>query len=171
MTPAPSWVWGVDVAVARLDFSFIDENGAFQVNHLVVDPALKGAARLAALFNSTYDFAGNVARCFPPLIVYVEQPTGAHSNPALDHATGVARASIYRALSGVFKYPVSVELVAVSSWKKLVLGSGSADKAQVAEWAAELGYSGVQDGADALGIGACAALELGRPGPSHPIVH
>jgi hypothetical protein len=169
--PDPAWVWGVDVAVERLDFAFIHRSGAYQINHVAVPPNLKGAARLASLYTCVGQFA-HVMRAFcPPLIVYVERPTGQHPNPALDHAAGVAQASIYDALAAYWPFPVDVQLVAIADWKKKIGLSGNAGKPEVAAWAAERGYEGRQDGADALGVAACAALECGHgPGPTH-IVH
>lgn len=170
--PDPAWVWGVDVASERLDLAFVHRGGAFQINHVAVPPKLKGAARLAALHACVGQFT-HVMRAFcPPLIVYVERPTGQHPNPALDHAAGVAQAAIYDALYGYYPHPVDVQLVAISDWKKKIGLSGNAGKPEVAAWAAALGWGGCQDGADALGVAACAALECGHGnGPTHLIHH
>lgn len=170
MTLQPEWVWGVDVAAGRIDLGLVRHDGAYRTDSMRVDPKLKGAARLAELYGLTRDYARFVAQAYPPLIVYVERPTGAFPNPALDHAAGVVQAALYEGLSSTFTYPVDVQLVAVSDWKKRVLGAGNASKQDIAQWATEVGYRGCQDGADALGIAACAAKECNfGPGPIHPL--
>lgn len=167
----PEWVWGVDVAAQRLDLAFVHQDGAFQTNAVDVT-ALRGSARLARLFHSTRSFAESAARHFPPLIVYVERPTGRHPNPALDHAAGVAQAAIYDGLSAVYSFPVDVQLVAVKDWRKIVLGNGNATKDDALAWARPLGYQGDHNGAEALGVAACAAIECNfGPGPQHPVIY
>lgn len=168
---SPDWIWGVDVAAGRLDLAFVHRDGQFQTNG-VATVETTGARRLAELFHRTRSFAKVLAAEFPPLIVYVERPTGAHPNPPLDHATGVAQAALYDGLSDVFAFPVDVQLVPVSTWKKAIIGNGNAGKHQVAQWAAAKGYSGPQDGADALAIAAFAALECNfGAGPLHPVTY
>lgn len=165
----PAWVWGVDLSASRFDFAFVHQDGSYQHN-AVECPAHTGAARLAQLFQTTRMFARAVAEHFPPLIVYVERPTGQHPNPALDHAAGVAQAAIYDGLSTVYRFPVDVQLVAVKDWRKKVLDNGNASKDDVLEWALARGYKGGDHNvADALGVAACAAQECSfGPGPLHP---
>ena len=170
---SPAWVWGVDVAVARLDIAFVNQDGSWQTNAVQVDEKLKGAARLSRLYDSTRQFARACGGHFPPLIVYLERPTGQFPNPPLDHACGIARAALYEGLSGIYPFPVDIELVAVKDWRKKILGSGNANKDAALAWAAGVGYDGDRaDPAEALAIAACAAHETGfGPGPLHPIVH
>lgn len=171
MSPTPDWIWGVDIAACRFDLAFVHRDGQYQTNAVACDES-RPAQRLAQLFHSTRTFAKLMAQPFPPLIVYVERPTGAHPNPALDHAAGVAQAAIYDGLSDVFRFPVDVLLVPTSTWKKAVLGHGNATKEAIYAWAAAHGYRGVQDGADALGVAAFAAQECNfGTGPLHPIIH
>ena len=171
MTLQPEWVWGVDVAAGRLDIAMVRKDGAYRVDTIDVGPKLKGAQRLATLHLAASAWTDFLAPAHPPLIVYVERPTGAHPNPALDHACGVAQAALYASLSGIYPHPVGVQLVAVSDWKKRVLGNGNASKQDIAQWAADRGHMGSQDTADALGIAACAAQECDfGPGPLHPLV-
>jgi Holliday junction resolvasome RuvABC endonuclease subunit len=169
VTLQPEWVWGVDVAAGRADVALVHRDGGYHLLEVSVDG--KGAARLAALYHHTRELARSAGVTFPPLIVYVERPTGQHRNPPLDHAAGVIQAALYEGLSTIYPHPVSVELVAVSDWKGKVIGNGNAGKGTVAAWALQRGHRGSQDAADALAIAACAALECGHgPGPLRPIV-
>lgn len=166
----PAYVWGIDVATQRLDFAFVHRDGSYQVNHVALPDTLRGAKRLSAMFASAKQFANLMGHHFPPLIVYVERPTGRHPNPALDHAAGICLAGVYDGLADLNRFPVDVQLVAVKDWRKRVLGNGNASKPDVAAWAARRGYLDRIDGAEALGVAACAALECGHgPGPTHLI--
>ncbi len=153
------WVWGIDVAVERVDVGLVAADGRWQTNSTVLPKRLSGSLRLATLFHQTRTFASALAEHFPPLIVYVENPTGRFPNPPLMMAAGIIRTAIYDGLHQLYAHPVDVEMIAVKDWKKVALGYGNSSKEQVLAWARQLGYEGTQDGADALGIATAAALE------------
>jgi Holliday junction resolvasome RuvABC endonuclease subunit len=90
-------------------------------------------------------------------------------------ACGAVLTGLHYRLVSAFDFPVAIHTVAVSEWKKAVVGNGNAAKELVLTHSRSLGYNGErQDEADALCIAALGCQLLDRPQPSrvrHPPAH
>ena len=162
---AEDYVWGVDLSTKALDVAFVADDGRWQVNSCVFAPCDDKPRRLVEQMRRTERFADAMADHFPPLAVFVELPTGRHPSPWLTMSCGAVLTGLSIALRERYAHPVSIRTIAVSAWKKRVLGNGNASKDAVMAWAQANGYeSDRQDGADALAVAAFGAHECGwRP--------
>lgn len=164
--------WGVDVSVSRVAVAYASREG-LGAARTAPFADLGGGARLGHIWAQTGLCVAELVRDGWPLpgVVWVEQPSGARSNPALSYATGVIQAAVFDTLQRVTGRAVRVETVASASWKKAATGYGRHDKPTrkklgrpvtfedygVAVWARANGYRGVSwDEADALGIAEAA---------------
>jgi Holliday junction resolvasome RuvABC endonuclease subunit len=159
-------VWGVDVSTKSIDVAILCGDGSWQTNAIMVyDQTVatsKHGRRLNIIRERCATTAAAWAQHFPPIAVYVERPTGAHPKPILTMAAGAALMGFEEGLREAFAHPVTCFLVAVSEWKKPIVGNGNASKEMVLARARELGYEGErQDPADALCIAHFGARETG----------
>ena len=152
--------WGVDPSTQRIAISAM---GCVSSHSF---PRTDGLARLADIYDSTVDFAKDMASSFPPGFILVEQPSGQSPNLELVYAVGVIIAALHEAAEGV-----RIETMPPMSWKKLATGRGNLSKTDpetkkpwkdrerygVMRWARQNGYGGSSwDEADALGIAEAA---------------
>lgn len=153
-------VWGIDVATARI--AFASTLGGYTQSVDLEDAA--HPARLSSARRMVRDFAADMAGDHPPLYVWVEAPTGKFVKPSLLHAVGVTIEAVYSALEHRWNFPVTVDMIGVSSWKARSVGRGHATKAEVMEWAKTVGSPANQDEADALGIAFGGLAMMGDQG-------
>ena len=152
--------WGVDPSTQRIAIASGDR---VQTHSF---PRTDGLARLADIYDSTKEFAQDVAYACPPGFILVEQPSGQNPNLELVYAVGVIIAALQEACPGV-----RIETMPPMSWKKLATGRGNLSKINpdtkkvwrdreeygVLKWARANGYQGMSwDEADALGIAEAA---------------
>ena len=159
------WIWGADIG---LDSTAICALRSGADPQLIAPRAGKGTIpeRLDRLMADTELLAGQLCSECPPLMVLVERPTGKFPNPHLGYATAAVILALHRALKDRFPYPVSVVLVTIGDWKKVVLGKGNATKDEVMEWAVQSypHLDGItQDEADALAIASYGLESVGVP--------
>jgi len=149
------FVWGVDVSLSLLAFGFAAvESGDVQVESLVTRTTEREGARLGLLDRQLRIVPGQVADCYPPACIFVEQASGRFRAPQLTYAVGVVQAALYEALG------VPVWSVPSSKWKRSTVGVGNATKPQVRAWVDRLGVEVEgQDEADAVAI-ACAGRAM-----------
>ena len=134
-----------------------------------------GAERLSGTYEATRRFAAELARMYPPGLVWVEQPSGRNMNLPLVYAVGVILAGICDGVNDAIGYRVAVETVPSSSWKLRACGNGAISKPTkqklgravefedyaVARWARLNGYQGwLWDDADAMGVAEAARREV-----------
>lgn len=157
--PDDCWHWGVDLRVGKVVWAAV--KGSRGLLAPVVAPQMPGARRLAWWHAHASDAVLRFAEQAPPASVWVEAPGGRHVHPALMHLTGVVLAATYGALSGLYGWPVAVELIPVATWKKEAVGFGGASKDDVLRWARGRGYQGGDfDEADAFGVATAGALRV-----------
>lgn len=151
------YVWGVDVAVARLAFAFAPMDGSqIQVETLHTGSDAREGQRLGWIDRQVRIYAGRQAgKRWPAACVWVEQPSGRFRNPQLLYTAGVVQAALFEALA------VPVWTIPSSTWKQRTVGKGNASKEQVSAWvtAQGAGFNG-QDEADAYAIGAAGRAML-----------
>ena len=132
---AEDYVWAVDLSTLALDVAFVADDGRWQVNGAVFTPCADKPRRLVEQTERVRTFADAMADHFPPLAVFVELPTGRHPSPWLMMTCGAVLAGLSLALRTRYAHPVTIRTVAVSSWKKQVVGAGNASKEAVLAWA------------------------------------
>jgi Holliday junction resolvasome RuvABC endonuclease subunit len=123
------YVWGVDVATGHLDFAFVgvDHDDVETETLMTNTDALAGEGqRWGWLDRQVRIYVAQVQRRYPPACIFVERPTGARNKTPYEliQASGVTLAALYEGLGGV-----PVFEMAVSSWKKAIIGNGNASKA------------------------------------------
>lgn len=158
MTRLPAdYVWGVDVAVSKVAFGFAALGWTTVESETVhFDRELRGGRRLGLMDRRLRMWARNTAKVFPPVAVFVEQPSGRWRNPELAYAAGVVQAALFEALG--------VEVVTITSgeWKKATVGTGKATKQQVGAWVRRFVDPDVfdEDQCDAVGIAFAGRLRV-----------
>jgi len=146
-------IWGIDVGTARIAFACGAETRTLTI------ASERGARRLALAHDALKAYSLSLARAYPPLCVFVEQPSGQHVNPSLSYMAGVIQSAVYQGLAVLYANPVSVWTITSSEWKALLGLKGNAPKEAVLEWARAHGFKGsTQDEADAFGIAWAGAL-------------
>ncbi len=150
------FVWAVDVAVAHLAFAYAQHpTGPIDTTTLRLDTEFREGERLAMIDRRVRHYAARQAAVYPPAVVWLEQPTGAHPKPALMYAAGVVQAALFAQLA------VPVWTIPPASWKRNSVGHGNATKDQVAAWVYERGgRCDTQDQADAYAIAAAGRAML-----------
>jgi hypothetical protein len=174
-------VWGIDGSTKRLAVGFASE-GRVETRHVDFTPNLWHGARLEDIWTVTRTFVSAWAVQYPPVYVFVEQPSGKSVSPQLSYAIGTIMAATYSALRFVFDFPVEVRTVPSSTWKREATGRGWSPKPATLRWARnEHGFAGdcaclegvsdkckrdnpAHDCADAIGI-AVAGRRLTAPSP------
>lgn len=173
--------WGVDPSTRRVAVAGVSKAPDGSLDRWVQCRPFRrseGAARLSEVYSVTRALVEDLAELLPGF-VFVEQPSGKQENPNLSYAVGVTIAAIHDGLREATGYPVHIETVPSSSWKKRACGRGNIYKPTrkelgrtptfedypVAVWARENGYRGSSfDEADAWGIAEAArrtvALEV-----------
>lgn len=151
-----AFVWGVDVALARLAFGFApDDGGAIEVSTLITRCDATEGERLGLLDRQVRIYARQAAEAFPPTAVWVEQASGRFRAPQLVYAVGVVQAAIFETLH------CPVWSIPSGKWKKVALGRGNATKGEIAAWVAERSSAPAsQDEADAYAIAAAGRAML-----------
>jgi Holliday junction resolvasome RuvABC endonuclease subunit len=141
------YVWGIDPAVSRLAFAFADLDGErVEVETLHVGNDATEGERLGLLDRQVRICARQLAGTYPPVAVWVEQPSGRFRNLTLTYAVGVLQAALFETLA------VPVWTIPSSAWKLRTVGVGNAAKAQVMTWAERVATVDGQDEADAVAI-------------------
>lgn len=141
-------MWGVDVAIAHLAFAYADTTcDDVHVETLITRTSAREGERLGYLDRQVRIYARQIAGVFPPVVVWVEQPSGLSRALQLTYATGVIQAALFEALE------VPVWTIPSSAWKLRTVGRGNASKTQVQAWcdANRLPY-GDEHQADAVAI-------------------
>lgn len=148
------WAWGVDVSTKLVAIGAVASGHAPQWWSMKVPDAatLRGAQRLSSMRSTL--MASMIPLPAPSAIV-VEDPIIARYDFRLVSAMAV----VYEALHARYRCPV-LELRS-GTWKKDVIGCGTAGKLHVMDYARALGYDGrIQDEADALVIAKAAQMRL-----------
>jgi hypothetical protein len=174
--------WGVDGSTKRLAVGFASDTRV-EARHVDFTPDLWHGARLEDIWTTTRTWVAAWAEQFPPVYVFVEQPSGKSVSPQLSYAIGTIMAATYSALRFVFDFPVEVRTVPSSTWKREATGRGWSPKPATLRWARnEHGFDGTcacldtvadkckrdnpaHDLADAIGV-AVAGRRLTAPKPS-----
>lgn len=129
MTVRREWVWAVDLAMSRLAFAFADlASQDVEVETLHIDSEFRDGQRLGLIDRQVRIYAQQVAPTYPPVVVFVEQPSGRFPKPQLSYAAGVVQAALHETLG------CSVLTITSGEWKKQTVGVGNATKAQVGKW-------------------------------------
>lgn len=148
------WLWGVDPSTRRVAIGWVGADQGAAVRDFEVK---RGAARLAHIYQATHDFALELAAERPPLAVWVEQASGARPNLPLMYAVGVIQAAIFAALRPLQAFPLSVDTIPSSTWKKQATGFGRRTPEEYLAWANQNGYAGDDfDCAAAFGVATAA---------------
>lgn len=158
---APTRILGIDPGLNRTGWGVIEseDNRLRHVAHGVVtsDPADALSARLSAL----YAALAKIIVTWKPAEAAVEE-VFMNRNPASTLKLGMARgiALLAPAMTGLAVAEYAANLV-----KKSVVGTGHADKAQIAMMVAMLlpGSNAKADAADALAVAICHAHHRGAP--------
>lgn len=148
------WVWGVDVSTKAIAIACVHGN-RHELRTLTIAAGAKNPPRRAMVAHDTIQtWATSIATTCPPIIVFIELPTGRYPKPELMAMYGVVRMAIYRALHRLYPHPVTIRTITVGDWKKTAIGHGNAGKQHVADWAVyTMGAAPKsQDECDALGI-------------------
>ena len=157
------WVWGADVAKARLGLGFVElHTGAFQTNAVSWrGKSLPLADDLRLADEDTYRFARLMAETFPPATVAVEIPMGMQPEPTLLATFGVVVRALHRALE------LAPWEINVSTWKRCYREEGTdlSKKPNLLPWIQGLGYQidDVDQAAAAAIGGAARKLFYGKP--------
>lgn len=149
-SPEPRFHWGIDPSTQRVAIAW---NGPEL--GVAVKPFRRSrhAERLDNIYEVTYAFAQQLAGMFPPLVVWVEQASGARPNLPLMYSVGVVQAAVFGALKDMWAFPVWVETVPSGTWKKVATGRGNAKPPEYLAWARLNGYQGLDlDEAAAWGV-------------------
>ncbi len=149
---------GVDPSTKRCSIATVSAEGVREVR-TVSFPDIAPPLRLAEIHKGVCDLWSQMNRRIG--VVLVEQPSGKRENPALSYAVGVTVAAL-ASVDGM--WPVNIEMVTSSAWKKVACGYGAIYKPKspggeygVLTWARSVGYTGSSwDEADAMGIVECA---------------
>ncbi|MBL8603050.1 MAG: crossover junction endodeoxyribonuclease RuvC [Myxococcales bacterium] len=160
-TPPPI-VLGIDPGTHRLGWGVVFRRGSKY--HHVAHGVLRAPARaeLPERLRILGDGLERVIADVDPTVVAIEQAfvhLDPHAALVIGHARGVAMFLTARAGKTVFEYPPTVV-------KRAVVGTGRADKAQVAAMIRSiLGLDALppEDAADALGVAVCHAGSLPLP--------
>lgn len=123
------YVWSVDVAMTKLAFGFAALGWeSVEVECLYTGDEHRDGRRLGLIDRQVRIYADQVRCVFPPVTVFVEQPSGKFIKPPLYYAVGVVQAALFETLD--------VEVITITSgeWKKATVGVGNATKAQVGAW-------------------------------------
>lgn len=142
------FIWGVDPALSPMAFAFISLGwSVIEAETLVTHTDAHDGERLGLLDRRLRSYAQQAARAYPPLCVWVEQPSGHWRIPQLSYCVGVAQAALYEILG------VPVWSISSGAWKRRAVWYGAAIKAQVLAWVEGIGV-GVdsEDQADAVAI-------------------
>ncbi len=142
-----TFVWGIDPALSRLAFAFAEvgsERVEVEMLHTGCD-ATEGE-RLGLLDRQVRIVARQFAGSFPPVVVWVEQPSGRFRNLPLTYAVGVVQAAVFEVVG------CPVWTIPSGAWKRRTVGVGNATKAQVMAWSERLAVVDGQDEADAVAI-------------------
>lgn len=151
------YVWGVDVAVSKLAFGFAALGWTtVESEPLHFDRELRGGRRLGLMDRKLRMWARNTATTFPPVAVFVEQPSGRFRNLELAYAAGVVQAALFEALG------VEVLTITSGEWKRAAVGNGKASKPQVGAWVRRRVDGDVfdEDQCDAVGIAFAGRLRV-----------
>lgn len=148
MTP---WRWGIDPSTIRVSV------GAWSGDEWMarsVGVQSTRQSRYALIFRRVLALAQELAWECPPDEIWIEQPSGAFTNPTSGYVVGAIAAAL-----GVARPLTPVFMVPPSTWKLHAIGKGNAGKPDIMAWARSIGYEGeVQDEADALGVAKAALL-------------
>ena len=149
------FVWAVDPGLSRLAVAFADITAmGVAVETLVTRTTEREGARLGLLDRQLRIAGRQWASRFPPVAVWVEQPSGRFTNLQLAYCCGVVQAALFEALA------CPVWSIASSAWKRRTVGVGNATKPQVSAWVERLGVDVVShDEADAVAM-ACAGRAM-----------
>lgn len=148
------FTWGVDVSTKQIALAIVRADG-FTTHTLDVRGKPNSTERLSNAYAGIRDWVREVAQDWPPMVVFVERPTGSMAaNPNLVDMVGVTQLAIHDGLAGLSDFPVLITTIAVAKWKKHGVGHGNASKDQVRDWAMARGISPDASGdeCDALGI-------------------
>lgn len=165
-TPATGqFAWGVDISTKRVAIAaWNGQQAAWTVVEIPPDRRGGGMIPPDAGWVATKVTAAAIrfARSYPPLIAWVEQPSGRFPNPRLLYVAGATIGALQEGLRVLYRAPVMVAVIAPSRWRVAALGAGNghASKQTVLAWARERGLDADDyDRADALGV-AVAGTEL-----------
>ena len=123
------YVWSVDVAMSKLAFGFAGVGWqSVEVESLHINGDYSDGRRLGLIDRQVRIYARQVESTFPPVAVFVEQPSRRFPKPQLSYAAGVVQAALYETLG------VEVLTITSGEWKKATVGVGNATKAQVGAW-------------------------------------
>ena len=155
-----AWL-GIDPGTTRVAVASVTADGVRDVSQAAF-PRRDGGERLASIYSRTVALVREIVEVgIRPGVVVVEQPSGSQPNPPLSYAVGVIMAAAFEAVMRATRFPVVVETVPSTTWKKVSCGHGGIRKPKskadgeygVLEWARSTGYVGDSyDEADAWGI-------------------
>lgn len=154
------YVWAIDPGIIRCAWAFVPTTGSYRDADVIrtrtsmVRTVERQGARLGMLASSVRAAAIAQMDTYPPLCIWVEQPSGRFRNLTLVYAVGVVQAAAYEATG------VPVWTIPSAKWKEATVGVGNASKADVAAWVRELVEVGTQDEADAVAIALAGRAKL-----------
>lgn len=156
-----SFCWGIDIAVAHLEFAFADmDSDHVEAEGLITKCEWREGERLASVHRQVMIYTRQIAGVYPPYAVFVEQPSGRFPKPQLSYVCGVVQAAVFEALSvpqrrSRERIGTPVWTITSGSWKKWTVGAGNATKEQAAAWATAQRYK--FEGQDQCDAVCCAA--------------
>lgn len=101
--------------IQELDYTGFDQTGS----------TLRGAESLSDLRFRTASLVAAAAQSNPPLLAFVEEPSGTFRNRALESAYGVILEATYSTLHDITGHAVLVGSVSSPTWKKAMTGHGN----------------------------------------------